>query len=517
MARTHSEDVFSLVRSLSQTEKRYFKLYASMGGSGSSTAYVKLFDCLDGMKRYDEKKILRKVTSIKPSQLSNQKKYLSELILESLNICHAHKSVESTLNFLIQSFDILYEKRLYSQCRKMLAKAKAIAEENQKFSHLLDILEKQELLLIETLYNEESEAEMEKIFEKDFQVIGQIRNSAEYKKLFIEAMKIFQKEGLVRDKKAITKLDKLMKDPLLKNEKKLLSFHDRYHYYNIYGLNYMFRSDWKNCHVFRRKVIELIHAHPGQIRAHTRLYVSALNNYIISSQYVRSFDELFFAFGKVKEIFHDKLYAHRDAVQLRLLGCFSSMLHFYIHAGLFEEGVRLFSEIEEKFLRLRKNIPKTSEMSFYYTFCYIHFGAGQYNKALHWLNQILNDPESHSREDIRAFSRIFNLIIHYELGNRDLLDYIVKSTYRFLLRRKKLYKTESLIIDFIRKSSRADSRKEMMEVFGTMRNEFIGIAKDPFERRALEYFDFIAWFESKIGNIPFAEAVKRRSGVEIKS
>jgi hypothetical protein len=54
-------------------------------------------------------------------------------------------------------------------------------------------------------------------------------------------------------------------------------------------------------------------------------------------------------------------------------------------------------------------------------------GGNEMNKALFWLNKVLNDNEPTLRQDIFTYARLFNLVVHYELGNFDLLEYIVRS------------------------------------------------------------------------------------------
>ena len=48
------------------------------------------------------------------------------------------------------------------------------------------------------------------------------------------------------------------------------------------------------------------------------------------------------------------------------------------------------------------------------------------------------------------------------------------------------------------------------EIFYTLKEAFEALAKDPTEKVMFQYFDFIAWAESKINNESFAEAAKRR-------
>ena len=62
-------------------------------------------------------------------------------------------------------------------------------------------------------------------------------------------------------------------------------------------------------------------------------------------------------------------------------------------------------------------------------------------------NEILINDGSNQRNDFVCFTRILNFITHFELNNADMLEYTVKSTYRFLYKRgdfinmKQLYYT----------------------------------------------------------------------------
>jgi len=50
-----------------------------------------------------------------------------------------------------------------------------------------------------------------------------------------------------------------------------------------------------------------------------------------------------------------------------------------------------------------------------------------------------------------------------------------------------------------------------MITFSKLRQELVIIAKDPFEKTILEYFDFISWLDSKNQKRPFAEIVKEKA------
>ncbi|MFH0867141.1 MAG: hypothetical protein V1904_13175 [Bacteroidota bacterium] len=121
-----SDKLFSLIRSLSKQEKRYFKLFA--GANREASNYIKLFDILSRQKVYDEdaiREIYKNEKFIK--QLHVTKNYLYKLILRSLHIYHINISEDSIIKELLQCVEILYNKGLYGQCTTLLNKAKMIA------------------------------------------------------------------------------------------------------------------------------------------------------------------------------------------------------------------------------------------------------------------------------------------------------------------------------------------------------------------------------------------------------
>ncbi len=158
-------------------------------------------------------------------------------------------------------------------------------------------------------------------------------------------------------------------------------------------------------------------------------------------------------------------------------------------------------------------LHKEHELEFYFTLACVHFGAEQTNKALFWLNKVLNDPEPTLRQDIFTNARLFNLLVHYELGNFDLLQYIVRSTHRFLSKRHRARQVENL-------ADRAASRNlaraqepigEARPVRWPCRDGLLVLMKDPNESVVLKYFDFLSWAESRWKGSALRSVVKRKA------
>jgi len=511
MARNVSEDIYLLIKSLSKGEKRYFKLYASLGVSGEDASYLKMFDMIEEQKKYDEPKIMRKFAGVTSLQFANRKKHLYGLILESLRLYHSDHSVDAKLWNNLCQIEVLYDKQLISQCGKLIDKTKALANQFGKHRILQEIITWEERLLVETIASEKTEHEIQTLYTENLRQNELSRNVTILRQLLNDTVKFFRKGGLLRTKEGIAELNKLMKHPLLQDEKKLKTYHEQYHFLSIWGMYHMLLSDWKKSYAFRKKHLDLIEEHPHHIEDSPRLYTSALNSYILCCEYTHRAEELEKTFGKVRAMLNNPANANKHAVLFRLLGCCASVLHFYISSGNFEKGKELIEQIENSFGKLSPDISKSFEMSMYYTLAYMYFGAGDYKKSLHWMNKILNDTSSGVRDDILVSARLFNLILHFELGNENLIEYNVKSTYRFLLGKNRLFKIETIVLDYIRKKMpRTNSKKEITDAFAELKKEIEKISRDPFEKKSLEYFDYISWLESKITGNKFAEVMKQK-------
>jgi len=131
------------------------------------------------------------------------------------------------------------------------------------------------------------------------------------------------------------------------------------------------------------------------------------------------------------------------------------------------------------------------------------------NKALFWLNKVLNDNEPTLRQDIFTYARLFNLVVHYELANYDLLEYIVRSTQRFLSKHHRAYQVESTLVDHIKRLARATDPAVKDELFKQLRKKFTQHFKDPNESLVLKYFDVLSWVDGHIEGKPFSEMVRR--------
>ena len=149
LVNTQSDALFVLIKSLSKSEKRQFKLYVGRLEGNTDAKFFSLFKFLEKLKVYDEREIIKSGIVTK-QQLSNLKAHLYRQLLISLRLNPSHQNIRVQIREQLDFATVLYQKGLYKQSLKLLDKAKAMAIENEEKNIAYEIVEFEKV--IETQY-----------------------------------------------------------------------------------------------------------------------------------------------------------------------------------------------------------------------------------------------------------------------------------------------------------------------------------------------------------------------------
>ena len=83
---TSTEKLFKLVKSLTKSEKRNFKLYANRNQGDGNLQFLKLFDALDKQSQLNEKVVKVKLGAMTTGAYSNLKRNLFDHVKVSTKI-----------------------------------------------------------------------------------------------------------------------------------------------------------------------------------------------------------------------------------------------------------------------------------------------------------------------------------------------------------------------------------------------------------------------------------------------
>lgn len=503
-----SDPLFELIKSLNKTEKRYFKTFTSQ--MQGDKKYLRLFDAIEKQSRtppeeYNEKKIKGTFPKEKfVREFSNAKKYLYHLILKALQNYYANSSLDFKLDGLIQKAKILQQKGLYENCKNMLSKTEQLATKHEKFTQVFLI--KNIESSIDTARGERSlEAEQHK-----YDVLKKLMNLQEYILLF---KRIFSLSGYqtLRDEKTLLEYNSIMSNVLLSDENMALSHSAKEMFHSVHGIYNILNGNPEKALPHYKIVAELTELHPEQTMEWTNSYISILNNLGNICMRINDFTELQKTIDKMRSIDH----RNSDHIAAKVLARSCQLKAFlYRKSGQSQKIIsEVLPEVESGKKQFGDKISTQYILTFYFLFAYAFFEKGSYRVSSKWLHKLLTHPNTaHQTDDLICFAKLFSIIVHYELKNEELIRYSIVSTYRFLKKRKRLYKLEDTFLRYIQKKIfRAITKEEQLDVFKKMKKELSLIFKDPFERGAMEYFPFLSWLESKIQNRPFAEVMREKA------
>jgi len=177
--------------------------------------------------------------------------------------------------------------------------------------------------------------------------------------------------------------------------------------------------------------------------------------------------------------------------------------------GEFEKGICIIPELSAQMQQWSHQIDAHRILVFHYKIACLYFGAGDLQKTIEHCAHIIQHPDPHLREDLHCFARILTLIAHIELGNEQLVQYQVRSTYRFLRRMNDLNSVQEEILLFLRNLPQTNE-DQLARKFKKLQSTLIELQKKPYQKRAFLYLDIISWLDSKIQHKTIQEVIRAK-------
>jgi len=506
--KTTSTDLYFLIKTLSIAERSYFKKYAKRFSDGD-TLSLKLFEeiekQIDKGTEYDEDIIREKLDKIKnANQFSVAKNYLYDLVLKSLLIVKSEKSLDDKLDKYIGQIEMLMDKTLFDQAHKILRKAKKIAYEHENYTKLYVILQIEKNLLFEKVLPNIEKLQND-IFEEELLCLNSLKKKSEIQNLSAKITSLMINNGLLQDEKELKKAKQIMSHPLMKKLDEKDSYTFKVFFYHIHTTYNSLIADFENNFEYMKRFLAMIESYPVQIarKATNLLYVSF--NMMSACTYCRKYDEFFYYLERFHTIPERHKVPKTEYVKYLLFLAFKMELLVFYETGQFENGVTLAESIERKIEHYRSKIRDTEINQYYFYISCCYFGIEDFKNALKWINKIINQSEPDQRKDLYIHAKLFNLVIHFELGNRDHLDYITKSTYKFIKDRKNLSEFEKVIFKFFADINKTFNEKEIKHSFEELHFNFIKLQKKNTDVTAFRFFDFVNWAKSKFSGKSFKD------------
>lgn len=511
MVKQLSYQLFELIKRLTKAEKRNFKLYVKRNTTDKELISIKLFDVIDKLKQWNDEKIQQAFPKLKASTLSNHKARLYEQILVSLRLLQTDDP-RIRIKDLISYAELLHKKGLYLQSLAQLSKAKQVADTFKMDILRLEIVEFEKK--IESRYVTRSHSQRaNELTDESSLLRSRFYFEGAWSDLSLKLYDYYLKFGHSKSEEQQQKLSAMFKESLPVSQDS--KFEDTIYKYQCYVWFHYISQDFPRCYGYAQKWCQFYEKNEMLMESEPEMYIRGLHNVLAAlfycddaRRFIQNHKKLNTYINRYKQKFNE------NQVIQSFIYIETANLNSYIIEGRFTEGASYCDEFLKKMRQFEGRLDIHRIMVFHYKIASLKFGSADFSGAIKHLNIIINHPNISLKEDIQCFARILNLISHYELGNDDLIDFQIKSTYRFLLKLSDYHRVHSAIFNFLKNSVFMD-RKKLEYDFRLLREELVEIFEDKYERRSLLYLDLISWLESKISGKPVEQIIQEKKLAKI--
>jgi len=509
MSMEKKDTLFVLVKSLSKSEKRQFKLYAGRLGGNSEKNFMALFSVLDKLEDFDEKQILLK-TNIKKQQLSNSKAHLYRQILVSLKLNPFHQNTKMQIREQLDFATILYNKGLHKQSLKVLDKAKNVALVNEEHNLAYEIVELEKI--VESQYITRSmSTRADDLVAQSKELSERTVLLSKLSNLSLQLYSKLLKKGYVRTDEDFEEIKTYFLSSLPEYDFSTLGIKEKLYLYKAFLWYNFITQDFVSCYKYAQKWVDLFYYNPKMKKNNPVFYLKGIN-YLLESlfliQHITKFKStLYYLEDELKN--HNFL-LNENTESLAFLYLYLNKINLYFLEGNFNKGINLIPKVLDGIESYKQKIDEHHIMVFYYKFASLYFGDSQYEKCIFYLEKIIKNKNLKMREDLLCFSRILNLVAHYEAGLDQNLDALIKSTYKFLIKMNELHLVQRKFITFLRGLSNIYPH-ELKSAFINLHKELKVFENHPYEKRSFMYLDIISWLESKIENVSVESIVRKKA------
>ncbi len=509
MTNVHKDALFILVKSLSKSEKRQFKLYVGRLGVNTDAKFLALFNLMDKTKVYDESAILQSGI-VKKAQLSNLKAHLYKQILVSLRLNPVNQNIRVQIREQLDFATILYQKGLYKQSLKLLDKVKAIAIENEEKNIAYEIVELEKIIETQFITRsipdraDELALQAKKLSEQNVM-------TSKLSNLSLQLYSMMLKLGYVRNDTDYQKVQRYFLKHLPVHRVEDLGFREKLWLYKAHLWYSFLVQDFLSCYKYASKYVDLFYENKEMIYLNPVFFLKG-NHYLLESLfYVRYVSQFKVTLERLEASINDKNFPKNDNIaSLEFLYVSANKLNLHFLEGTFEKGRYLVRIIEFGINKHRDRIDEHHIMVLYYKIACLYFGLGDNKTCIQYLRKIINNKNLRMREDLMCFARVLSLVAHYEAGMDYHLEIQLKSTYKFLLKMNDLHEVQKEMIKFLRNLGNIYPHQLRTE-FQKLYDDLKKYEDHPYEKRAFLYLDILSWLESHLQGKPVGQVIREKA------
>lgn len=413
--------LFEMVHSLSQSEKRYFRLYAKRHALKGQNKYLSLFDLLLKQEVPDDNALKRSYTS---PHFASDKNYLQQLLLKAMRAFHAGKTPKTKVQEYLRDLEFLGEKRLFKHSRKLLKKAKQIAKEAELFPAWLQLIQF-ERRYAKFIYRNELSNHLSQIADEFREVRQRMDTEFDYIEVTDQLLALLRRRHIQHKKETLDQAEAFLLDPLLTDPNRPSSFHSQSYFHLARAYTFQILGD---AHGFMGELSQNIHhwsVHPHRIKEEPHQFQRSLSNYLGACHQLSQYQEFPKWLEKMEALPKKSIQEKAE----HFSNCTAFRLIYWMNSAQWGEAVASSKGLVNQLKKFKAHLPPSRALTLHYNLAVLFLYTEQHSLAVRQLTEIIHQT-GEVRQDLHRKSHFLLLALHYDLGNLDLADFLLQNAHR---------------------------------------------------------------------------------------
>lgn len=490
------ENLTRLIQSLSGAEKRQFKITSQKQGGPKD--YLGLFEIIEQSNPANTEDIKARFSGQYPkSIIYNTARYLCKLLTDSLVQARMEKDNMFSIFHDIMRVKILQDRSLNDDAYDLLKQVKQRAAATQQ--HVMEYyIHRQELdyLSDARLFQLQDKALIEtQMKAKD--ILKTLNHIQDHHSLFeILKYRLLHSGKVSSDEEKKRLNDLILSEMILVSGKSKNSFaaqklhllFQSFFFTDVGDFHSALQTFYSLNAIFENN-LALLHKPPND-------YLLTLTGILDNLQTIRQYEQMNFFLEKLNRLDNAE-YPEYFRVQVRK-SCSIYQLSIFCNEKNYEAAIDHLQNAGQQTLKLYPMVNEERQLELYFYHSLTYYRMQDLKKAHASINQAMTNHKMQAQWQVCKAIRLLNIIIHYEKGDTDYIEYEIRSYRRFFRKRHHLLDSENVLFKFFSLSS-SNTKKKLPEVATlAIRKELQKIDVDKYESQLLKYFNYLEWIEARV-------------------
>lgn len=498
-----SDDLFHLIASLNRLERGYFSKYSEIHVKGEENKYKKLFQVLCSMNSFSDEKLKKRLQGEDVlNYLSTAKNQLYQTILKTMRPYNDEVNIDTKLNDILSDIDLVMAKGLYKQARKLINRLNYLCQQQEKHHIWQSSLRRELQLVVREGYHVTELIEKIQLIQKNQEIaFKKLDNLLTIEGVYYSLLAFSKEIGVVKCEQEKQNLYSILDNPILSAENNCWSKEAKIYFNLIFAEKAKLINDSINEDKHLSKVFVLIIGKQPYSGIFPILYLQSLLMKAKVLLKLGKFKDFVNILMRIKRLNAQVAFFKQDNFKSQIFYETGILeLQYLIATSEFKKAVEQVSFFEMEMKEYEERCSAELKQRFFLQCSMVYFLYEDVKSAWVWLQKVANEDYSNHDSCLINFIKIYYLLIHMELGNKDHLFYAYRSTLRRFEKYGHINSFDKIWLNYFKVNVYRGKRISNIYPHEKIYNELVEFKKTEFGYLTEQYLNVVLWAESKSKN-----------------